>query len=128
MTKGKILGQSPTSCPQGQEKSGGFAAAFFLVKYISSRSATFLLLAEIIRIPICVCVFTKCRNQGCAGAKLNRNIQQDKTSDIIIERVVCCCPIFHDRPDIVLCIVSSVFIILISICIALNGQALKSKL
>ena len=86
------------------------------------------LLAEIIRIPICVCVFTKCRNQGCAGAKLNRNIQQDKTSDIIIERVVCCCPIFHDRPDIVLCIVSSVFIILISICIALNGQALKSKL
>ena len=28
------LGVSPSSCPQGLGKSGGFAAAFFLVYYI----------------------------------------------------------------------------------------------
>ena len=30
----QIVGQSPSSCPQGLEKSGGFATAFFLVAYI----------------------------------------------------------------------------------------------
>ena len=48
--KWERLGVSPTSCPQGLEKSGGFAAAFFLVLYILYEPN-----AECHQISLCEC-------------------------------------------------------------------------